>query len=228
MVFVMGETIRILLADDHVMLRQGTVALLQREADIEVVGQADNGRQAVELAHRLRPDIVVMDVRMPELSGVEATRQIRERFPAVQVLVLTAHDDEQYIFSLLEAGASGYLLKNAPISELVKAIHQVHEGKSPLSPAIARKIVVRMSSNDEASPDSTQEDESQSSLTARELEVLHLLAQGMSNRAIAESLTISDRTVHAHLSNIFSKMGVSSRLEAVLSAIQRGWLTLEI
>ncbi|MEJ2710618.1 MAG: response regulator transcription factor [Anaerolineales bacterium] len=224
----MGETIRILLADDHVMLRQGTVALLEREADIEVVGQADNGRQAVELAHRLRPDIVVMDVRMPELSGVEATRQIRERFPAVQVLVLTAHDDEQYIFSLLEAGASGYLLKNAPISELVKAIHQVHEGKSPLSPAIARKIVVRMSSNDEASPDSTQEDESQSSLTARELEVLHLLAQGMSNRAIAESLTISDRTVHAHLSNIFSKMGVSSRLEAVLSAIQRGWLTLEI
>jgi NarL family two-component system response regulator LiaR len=224
----MGETIRILLADDHVMLRQGTVALLQREADIEVVGQADNGRQAVELAHRLRPDIVVMDVRMPELSGVEATRQIRERFPAVQVLVLTAHDDEQYIFSLLEAGASGYLLKNAPISELVKAIHQVHEGKSPLSPAIARKIVVRMSSNDEASPDSTQENENRSSLTARELEVLQLLAQGMSNRAIAESLTISDRTVHAHLSNIFSKMGVSSRLEAVLSAIQRGWLTLEI
>jgi NarL family two-component system response regulator LiaR len=224
----MGETIRILLADDHVMLRQGTVALLEREADIEVVGQADNGRQAVELAHRLRPDIVVMDVRMPELSGVEATRQIRERFPAVQVLVLTAHDDEQYIFSLLEAGASGYLLKNAPISELVKAIHQVHEGKSPLSPAIARKIVVRMSSNDEASPDSTQENENRSSLTARELEVLQLLAQGMSNRAIAESLTISDRTVHAHLSNIFSKMGVSSRLEAVLSAIQRGWLTLEI
>jgi NarL family two-component system response regulator LiaR len=224
----MGETIRILLADDHVMLRQGTVALLEREADIEVVGQADNGRQAVELVHRLRPDIVVMDVRMPELSGVEATRQIRQRLPAVQVLVLTAHDDEQYIFSLLEAGASGYLLKNAPISELVKAIHQVHEGKSPLSPAIARKIVVRMSSNDEEVPDSTQEDESQSSLTARELEVLQLLAQGMSNRAIAESLTISDRTVHAHLSNIFSKMGVSSRLEAVLSAIQRGWLTLEI
>lgn len=224
----MGEKIRIILADDHVMLRQGTVALLQREAEIEVVGQADNGRQAVELAHRLRPDIVVMDVRMPELSGVEATRQIRESLPAVQVLVLTAHDDEQYIFSLLEAGASGYLLKNAPISELVKAIHQVHEGKSPLSPAIARKIVVRMSSNDEESPDSRQEDESRSSLTARELEVLQLLAQGMSNRAIAESLTISDRTVHAHLSNIFSKMGVSSRLEAVLSAIQHGWLTLEL
>lgn len=223
----MGEKIRIILADDHVMLRQGTVALLQREADIEVIGQADNGHQAVELAHRLRPDIVIMDVRMPELSGVEATRQIRERLPAVQVLVLTAHDDEQYIFSLLEAGASGYLLKNAPISELIKAIHQVHQGKSPLSPAIARKIVVRMSSSDEETPDSGQEDEGQSSLTARELEVLQLLAQGMSNRAIAESLTISDRTVHAHLSNIFSKMGVSSRLEAVLSAIQRGWLTLE-
>jgi NarL family two-component system response regulator LiaR len=224
----MDEKIRIILADDHVMLRQGTVALLQREEDIEVVGQADNGRQAVDLAQRLRPDIVVMDVRMPELSGVEATRQIRERFPAVQVLVLTAHDDEQYIFSLLEAGASGYLLKNAPISDLVQAIRQVHAGKSPLSPSIARKIVVRMSNDEEPSQEAKQKSESQDSLTPRELEVLQLLAQGLSNRAIAESLSISDRTVHAHLSNIFAKMGVSSRLEAVLSAIQRGWLTLEL
>lgn len=224
----MDEKIRILLADDHVMLRQGTVALLQREADIEVVGQASDGRQAVELAHDLRPDIVVMDVRMPELSGVEATRQIRETLPEVQVLVLSAHDDDQYIFSLLEAGASGYLLKTAPVSELAKAIRQVKSGESPLSPSIARKIVVRMSNKDSKSPHAAQEGESPNDLTSRELEVLQLLAQGMNNRAIAESMSVSERTVHAHLSNIFAKMGVSSRLEAVLGAIRRGWLTLKL
>jgi two-component system, NarL family, response regulator LiaR len=224
----MDEKIRILLADDHVMLRQGTLALLQREADIEVIGQASDGRQAVDLAHGLRPDIVVMDVRMPELSGVEATRQIREALPEVQVLVLTAHDDEQYIFSLLEAGASGYLLKTAPVSELAKAIRQVKSGESPLSPSIARKIVVRMSNKDAKSPQAAQENANSNDLTSRELEVLQLLAQGMNNRAIAESMSVSERTVHAHLSNIFTKMGVSSRLEAVLLAIRRGWLTLEL
>lgn len=224
----MDEKIRILLADDHVMLRQGTLALLQREADIEVIGQASDGRQAVDLAHDLRPDIVVMDVRMPELSGVEATRLIREALPEVQVLVLTAHDDEQYIFSLLEAGASGYLLKTAPVSELAKAIRQVKSGESPLSPSIARKIVVRMSNKDAKSPQAAQENANSNDLTSRELEVLQLLAQGMNNRAIAESMTVSERTVHAHLSNIFTKMGVSSRLEAVLFAIRRGWLTLEL
>lgn len=224
----MDEKIRILLADDHVMLRQGTLALLQREADIEVIGQASDGRQAVDLAHDLRPDIVVMDVRMPELSGVEATRLIREALPEVQVLVLTAHDDEQYIFSLLEAGASGYLLKTAPVSELAKAIRQVKSGESPLSPSIARKIVVRMSNKDAKSPQAAQENANSNDLTSRELEVLQLLAQGMNNRAIAESMSVSERTVHAHLSNIFTKMGVSSRLEAVLLAIRRGWLTLEL
>ena len=224
----MDDKIRILLADDHVMLRQGTLALLQREADIEVIAQASDGRQAVDLAHGLRPDIVVMDVRMPELSGVEATRQIREALPEVQVLVLTAHDDDQYVFSLLEAGASGYLLKTAPVSELVKAIRQVQAGESPLSPSIARKIVVRMSNKDSESAHAMQDDAGPNDLTSREMEVLQLLAQGMNNRAIAESMSVSERTVHAHLSNIFTKMDVSSRLEAVLLAIRRGWLTLEL
>lgn len=224
----MNGKIRILLADDHVMLRQGTMALLQREEDIEVIGQASDGRQAVDLAHDLQPDIVIMDIRMPQLSGVEATRQIRESLPEVQVLVLTAHDDDQYIFSLLEAGASGYLLKTAPVSELAKAIRQVQSGESPLSPSIARKIVVRMSNKDTESSHATQEDASPNDLTSREMEVLKLLAQGMNNRAIAENMSVSERTVHAHLSNIFTKMGVSSRLEAVLLAIRRGWLTLEL
>ena len=219
----MSDPIRLLLADDHIMLRQGTAELLRREPDLEIVGEADNGQQAVELAHTLKPDIVVMDVRMPVLSGIEATRRIREALPHVQVLVLTAHDDDQYIFSLLQAGASGYLLKTAPVSELVKAIRQVRAGESPLDPAIARKVVARMSGE----RDSAHGVSALPDLTARELEILQLLANGLSNQAMAEALFISDRTVQAHLTSIFAKMGVASRLEAVLTAIRRGWLTLE-
>jgi len=144
----------------------------------------------------------------------------------VQVLVLSAHDDDQYIFSLLQAGASGYLLKTAPVSALIKAIHQVHDGESPLDPAIARKVVLRMSGR-EQTPVAVQDAKTDiEELTARELEVLKLLAQGLSNNAIAQALSISDRTVQAHLTNIFAKMHVSSRLEAVLIAIRRDWLTL--
>jgi two-component system, NarL family, response regulator LiaR len=220
--------IRIILADDHVMLRQGTAELLRRQEDIDVVGEAANGQEAVTLAQQTQPDIVVMDVRMPVLSGIEATRIIREQLPQVQVLVLTAHDDDQYIFSLLQAGASGYLLKTAPINDLLKAIRQVHAGESPLDPTIARKVVARMAKT--SSPDLVSGNLGLpgETLTPRELEVLQLLAQGMSNRAIAETLFISDRTVQAHLTSIFAKTQVSSRLEAVLNGIRRGWLTLEI
>jgi len=182
----------------------------------------------VELARRLRPDIVVMDVRMPVLSGIEATRQIRETLPEVQVLVLTAHDDDQYIFSLLQAGASGYLLKSAPVSELVKAIHLVQAGESPLHPSIARKVVVRMSGEQAGSLEAVEPSSKVEALTPRELEVLQLLVQGMNNRAIAEALFISDRTVQAHLTSIFAKLQVSSRLEAVLTAIRCGWLTMDV
>jgi two-component system, NarL family, response regulator LiaR len=224
----MNKPIRILLADDHVMLRQGTAELLRREADIEVVGEAVNGEEAVSLANLTQPDIVVMDIRMPVLSGIEATRIIRESLPHVQVLVLTAHDDDQYVFSLLQAGASGYLLKTAPVSELVKAIRQVQAGESPFDPAIARKVVVRMSGSLPAGPAPAEDGQSLEALTPRELEVLQLLAQGLSNRNIGEALFISDRTVQAHLTSIFAKTQVSSRLEAVLNAIRRGWLTLDI
>jgi two-component system, NarL family, response regulator LiaR len=223
----MSEPIRILLADDHVMLRQGTAEILRKEADIEVVGEADNGQQAIDLTLQLRPDIVVMDVRMPVLSGIEATRRIREAMPAVQVLVLTAYDDDQYVFSLLQAGASGYLLKTAPVYELVKAIRLVKSGESPLDPSIARKVVIRMT-GDQGSRIPVGDETPIESLTFREQEVLQLLSRGINNQAIAEALYISDRTVQAHLTNIFAKMGVSSRLEAVLTAIRRGWLTLDI
>jgi two-component system, NarL family, response regulator LiaR len=224
----MAQPIRILLADDHVMLRQGTAEILSKEADIEVVGEADNGQQAIDLTLRLRPNIVVMDVRMPVLSGIEATRRIRETMPEVQVLVLTAYDDDQYIFSLLQAGASGYLLKTAPVNELVKAIRLVKSGESPLDPSIARKVVIRMA-GDKGSRSPVGEDGATiQALTFREQEVLQLLSRGLNNQAIAEALYVSDRTVQAHLTNIFAKMGVSSRLEAVLTAIRRGWLTLDI
>jgi DNA-binding NarL/FixJ family response regulator len=224
----MSQPIRILLADDHVMLRQGTAEILRKEADIEVIGEADNGQQAIDLALRLRPDIVVMDVRMPVLSGIEATRRIREAMPEVQVLVLTAYDDDQYIFSLLQAGASGYLLKTAPVNELVNAIRLVRSGESPLDPAIARKVVVRMAGDQGSRIPVGEEGSSIQALTFREQEVLQLLSRGLNNQAIAEALYVSDRTVQAHLTSIFAKMGVSSRLEAVLTAIRRGWLTLEI
>ena len=224
----MSQPIRILLADDHVILRQGTAELLRKEADIEVVGEADDGQQAIDLAMRLRPDIIVMDVRMPVLSGIEATRRIREAMPKVQVLVLTAYDDDQYIFSLLQAGASGYLLKTAPMNELVKAIRLVGSGESPLDPSIARKVVVRMTGAQASGISSGEEASPIQPLTSREQEVLQLLSRGLNNQAIAEALYVSDRTVQAHLTNIFAKMGVSSRLEAVLTAIRRGWLTLEI
>jgi DNA-binding NarL/FixJ family response regulator len=201
---------------------------LRKETDIEVVGEADDGQQAIDLATRLRPDIIVMDVRMPVLSGVEATRRIREAMPKVQVLVLTAYDDDQYIFSLLQAGASGYLLKTAPMNELVKAIRLVRSGESPLDPSIARKVVVRMAGDQASGVSSGEEVSPIQALTSREQEVLQLLSRGLNNQAIAEALYVSDRTVQAHLTNIFAKMGVSSRLEAVLTAIRRGWLTLEM
>jgi two-component system, NarL family, response regulator LiaR len=224
----MSQPIRILLADDHVMLRQGTAEILRKEADIEVIGEADNGQQAIDLALRLRPDIVVMDVRMPVMSGIEATRRIREARPEVQVLVLTAYDDDQYIFSLLQAGASGYLLKTAPVNELVNAIRLVRTGESPLDPSIARKVVVRMAGDQGSRMPTGEGGSSIQALTFREQEVLQLLSRGLNNQAIAEALYVSNRTVQAHLTSIFSKMGVSSRLEAVLTAIRRGWLTLEI
>ena len=224
----MSEPIRIILADDHVMTRQGTAELLRREPDLNVVGEASDGQEAIELARRLIPDIVVMDVRMPVLSGFEATQRIRESLPGVQVLAVSAHDDDEYVFSLLQAGASGYLLKTAPVSELVKAIRQVRDGEVSLDPAIARKVVLRVPSGGGVSPAAGDATRTGEELTARELEVLQLLAQGLTNRAIAEALFVSDRTVQTHLTNIFTKMHVTSRLEAVLTAIRRGWLALDL
>ena len=222
----MPESIRVMLVDDHAMVRSGTAELLRHISDFSIVAEAADGKSAIDLALKLKPDIVVMDVHMPGLSGIEATRRLRELAPAIHVLVLSAYDDDHYVFSLLRAGASGYLLKTAPIEDLVRAIYRVKAGDFPLDPKIIRKVVLNMPSRHgrpNAADDASGESED---LTEREERVLQLLAQGMSNRDIAEALFISDRTVQAHLTRIFAKMGVSSRLEAVLTAIRRGWLNL--
>jgi DNA-binding NarL/FixJ family response regulator len=204
--------IRVVLADDHSVVRKGVREFLEEEPDIEVIGEASDGLQAVELAITLQPDVVVMDIKMPHLSGVDATKRIRSVAPKVRVLALTAYDDDPYIFGLLEAGAGGYVLKTAESRELVRAIRAVASGQSALDPAIAPRLVARF-----AHP--PQNDET---LTDRELEVLRLAARGLTNKQIGHDLDISDRTVQNHLANIYAKLGVASRTEAVTEGLQRG------
>ncbi len=208
--------IRVLLADDHSVVRKGVREFLEEEPDIEVVGEASDGQQAVALAVELQPDVAVIDIKMPEVSGVEATKRIRAAAPAVRILALSAYDDDPYVFGLLEAGASGYVLKTAESSELIRAIRTVAAGKSTLDPAIALRVIDRA-----ARPTAGSE-----SLTERELEVLRLAARGLTNKQIGRALDISDRTVQNHLANVFPKLGVASRTEAVTVALQRGLLHL--
>jgi NarL family two-component system response regulator LiaR len=217
------DRIRILLADDHVVVREGTRELLEREEDLEVVAEAGDGEEAVRLATNQRPDVAIMDISMPILDGIEATKRIKAINPATAVLVLTAYDDDQYVFALLEAGAAGYLLKDVQTNELIKAIRAVYAGESVLHPTIARKVVNRF-----AQPTGQPREKSAvEQLTERELEVLKLAAKGMTNRQIANELTLSIHTVQAHLSNIFGKLGVGSRTEAVLYGLRKGWVALE-
>jgi NarL family two-component system response regulator LiaR len=216
------DQIRILLADDHVLVRQGTRELLEQEEDLTVVAEAGDGEEAVRLAASTHPDVAIMDISMPRLDGIEATQQIKTHDPTIAVLVLTAYDDDQYVFALLEAGAAGYLLKDVQASELVKAVRAVHAGESILHPTIARKVINRF-----ARPADKHDEDVLDQLTGREMEVLRLAAKGMTNLEIAQELVISVRTVQVHLSNVFGKMGVGSRTEAVLHALRKGWITLE-
>ncbi len=217
------EKIGILLAEDHVIVREGTRELLQREADMEVVGEAGDGEEAVELTRRLKPNVVVMDIAMPKLNGIEATRQIKRTHPATVVLILTAYDNDQYIAALLDAGAAGYLLKNVRGDELIDAIRAVFAGESILQPSIARRVIEQLR------PTTLQLEEALtiSPLSERETEVLKLAAKGVSNRDISQRLYLSNRTVQSHLSNIFKKLVVASRTEAILYGLRRGWFTME-
>jgi DNA-binding NarL/FixJ family response regulator len=217
------QTIKVLLADDHDLVREGTRELLEREEDLLVVAEAGDGEEAVRLAARHSPDVVLMDIAMPKLNGIEATKEIKDISPATAVLILTAYDDDQYVFALLEAGAAGYLLKNVRGRDLVEAIRSVHAGESALHPAIARKLIDHYTHP--ASPPIDAGSSAQ--LSDRELDVLRLAAKGMSNRDIARSLHLSERTIQAHLSTIFTKMEVGSRTEAVVKALREGWLTFD-
>ncbi len=213
------DRICILLADDHAILREGIRALLEDQPDMAVVGEAADGRQAVELARKLEPDIVVMDIGMPLLNGLEATRQIKRDRPQVAVLVLTMHDNEEYVSQLLTAGASGYVLKRAASSELVTAIRAVAAGQNYLSPAVTKVLIEGYIGRKPAGPAILDPFDT---LTAREREVLQLVAEGHTNSEIARLLSISLKTVKAHRSNLMQKLGLHDRGELIKLAIQRG------
>jgi len=216
------EPIRILLADDHTMVREGTRKILEREADLRVVAEASDGREALVLVERDHPDVAVVDISMPVMNGIEATKGIKRLSPETAILVLTAYDDDQYVFAILEAGAAGYLLKNARGNELIEAVRKVHAGESVLQPSIARKVLSRVARTPTVPAEPPEE-----SLTERELAVLRQAARGASNREIADALVLSPRTVEAHMANIFGKLRVGSRTEAVTVGLRRGWLTMQ-
>ena len=217
------SAIRVLIADDHALVREGTRRMLEQEADMQVVGEAGDGEETVKLACELKPDVAIVDISMPKLDGIEATKQIKERCPSVTILILSAYDDDQFIFSLLEAGAAGYLLKSIRSRELVDAVRAVQAGESVLHPAIAKKVLNRFVS----SGGKPQAAKPADVLSDREKEILRLATKGLSNADIAKELYLSVRTVQGHLGHIFNKLQVGSRTEAVVRALKEGWVTLD-
>ena len=216
------KKIRVLLAEDHTIVRKGLRSLLDGEVGMEVIGEAEDGREAIQMTQQLLPDVVLMDISMPGLNGLEATRQIKERFPEVKVLVLTRHADEEYVFQILRAGASGYVVKKAAPAELILAIQAVYRGDSFLSPSISRKVIAEYIRTAEA-----MEENSYDRLTDREREVLQLIAEGHSNREIAELLHISEKTVRAHRAHLMDKLGIHSTAELTGYAIRKGVVSLD-
>ena len=201
------------------MVRDGLIAMLGRQGDFSVVGEAQNGLEAVEKARELRPDIILMDLRMPELDGVEAMRRIRSDDANANFIVLTTFDTDEYIFDAIEAGAKGYLMKDTSREELFKAIHAVHQGESLIEPGVASKVLDRFAElSRQASPADV--------LSEREMEVLRMLAEGAGNKAIAADLSITESTVKTHVANIFQKLDVSGRTDAVTKAIRMGIISV--
>jgi DNA-binding NarL/FixJ family response regulator len=212
--------IQVLLADDHAVVRTGIRQFLEQAGDIEVISEAENGEMAKEMIQEQVPDVAVLDIQMPKASGIEVTRWVRTNHSSVGVLILTAYDDDPYVFAVLQAGANGYVLKTASPEEIIQAVRDVHAGKSALDPVIAQKLLAQIANRKYEIPIE--------SLTDREMEVLTLAGRGYTNKAIGVQLGISDRTVQGHLAHIFDKMQASSRTEAVMKAVSLGWLPSDL
>ncbi len=219
--------IRVLVADDHPVVREGLSAIVDVEDDIAVIGQAADGVEALRQAQTLRPDVVLMDLKMPNMDGVAAIRQIRAALPHTHVLILTTYADDEYIMAGIRAGARGYLLKDAPPDELVRAIRVVARGESLLQPVIAARVLDRLSELMEGGSQPVVQRVEQAALTARELEVLTMIANGARNRAVAEALAISERTVKVHIANLMVKLEANTRAEAVARALKLGLLSTD-
>ncbi len=218
----MADVVRVLLAEDHALVREGTRALLEVDTGITVVGEAADGEQAVQMASRLRPDVVIVDIGLPRLNGIEAIRRIRTALPEARLLALTVHDEEQYVMAAIRAGADGYFLKDIPGRQLLAGVRSLLAGESLLDATIVPKVFARIADGSwDAAPPGGHP------LTTRELEVLRIASSGCSSREIARRLDVSSRTVQTHLSHIFQKLDVESRTEAVVLALKRGWFSLE-
>lgn len=213
---------KVLIADDHVIVREGLIALLNMADGIKVVGEAADGREAVDMAKQLRPDVVLMDIRMAELDGVQATREIRTRFPKVHVIALTNYDDDEYVFDCLRYGASGYLMKDVSPEDLVKAIKSAVQDESLVDPSVLSKVLTQFRQLTEDGPNHTHD-----MLSPREKEVLEALTAGLSNKEIAQKLYIAEKTVKAHFSSIYRKMNVSTRSQAIVVAVKSGLVNLD-
>ncbi len=216
------KSIRILIADDHAIVRKGLKALLATEKDVTVIGEAENGAEAVEKAAALRPDVILMDIVMPEMDGIEATRRITAERQETRVLVLTSFAADDKVFPAVKAGALGYLLKDSSPEQLLEAIRQVHKGEPSLEPSIARKVLQELSHPGGGAGKPTTDP-----LTERELEVLRLIAQGLSNKEIAVKLFVAEWTVRSHVSNVLGKLHLASRTQAALYALRSGLASLD-
>ncbi len=216
----MSQMIRVLIVDDHTIVRKGIRALLAEIDDLEVVGEAADGQEAIVQADRLRPDVILMDLAMPRMDGIEATREIKLRLPESRVLVMTSFATDEKVLPAIKAGALGYLLKESAPADLIQAIRQIHRGESSLHPVIARKVL-REIAHPPDNPPTTDP------LTEREVEVLRLVAQGLGNQDIAEKLYITDATVRTHVSNIMGKLYLANRVQATLYALREGLSSLD-